>query len=353
MNDTKLTGFQTRLLEELLDVVEERRRHAVGTDLPTSRRRPGLRLGWLLVRAGAAAMALTVGLTVVQIATRQDGGRSPSPLEALAVAAERQPTRTPPAHGWRVVSQSGYEATGRIGNERFTVWQHQREVVEERRGGCSSRARRVWVTFPSQRDRTRYQRWVAAGAPIPPGERMAPWPIRPGSSALPPWELRTCLADYKDSPAYSAWFSGTLYGLDLTKLPTDPAVLRARILDVMRRRVKPAELSSQRDEMLLWKWSHLALWSPTTTPRGRATIFRVLAGLRSATVMDSARDPLGRQGIGIALSVGTDPAPTRHEVMVFDRGTSRLLSTENQNTGFPKLAVVRRYYSATERVEPL
>jgi hypothetical protein len=280
------------------------------------------------------------------------------PLEALALAAERQPSQR--ASGWRVVSQVGYRAKGRIGGEGFTVWEHGKAVVELRRGTCSAPPTgRPWVTFPSRQDRVRYQRWVAAGARIPPGDdTWYQWP----KIATSTWDTgrHRCAPYQKGTVGYAAWFAGTVYGLDLGNLPSDPAALRARFLKAFAAAQPQARRDQLRstpdvriaqEEAVIWKGMQFALSTPATTPKGRAAIFRMLARFTTARVVNDARDPLGRRGIGISLSLGYDPKPVPL-VMIFDRDTSRLLGTWYGATASPNAAAGSSYV-AYQRLEPL
>ena len=105
---------------------------------------------------------------------------------------------------------------------------------------------------------------------------------------------------------------------DLDGLPSDPEALLAAI----RERWQPDELRT--DEQLLRAVGEL-LARGDAGPELRADLFRAAAEIPGVELLGPTRDPLDREGIGIAL--GPDQ---RRVTLVIDQATSTLLSVEER-----------------------
>jgi hypothetical protein len=117
----------------------------------------------------------------------------------------------------------------------------------------------------------------------------------------------------------NTWAAPGCLGIDpvpLGKLPTDPKLLRARLLTgkVEGGPPGPAEAFTQVGDLLR---------ETDASPALRAALYRAAAGLRGVRNLGIVTDQLGRRGIALAI----DSAGIRHE-LIFSTTTSALLGEE-------------------------
>jgi hypothetical protein len=108
---------------------------------------------------------------------------------------------------------------------------------------------------------------------------------------------------------------------NLLSLPTGPD----RLLRVLR--ADPREAGVPRDVAVFVRASDL-LSQPLAPSRLRAALYRVLARLPGIEVLGPIADPLGRQGVGVAITTGVSGSPERR-VLIFSSDTSLVLATQD------------------------
>jgi hypothetical protein len=121
---------------------------------------------------------------------------------------------------------------------------------------------------------------------------------------------------------------------DLTQLPSEPAQLKAKLLEGYHgcSAVACQDQQVPRDAWLFETASALVTDMPVT-PRVRAAAFRVLAELPGVSVHTHARDPLGRAGLAVSmrLPAGNDKPPGHQEVrLLIDPDTWTGLAVESR-----------------------
>ncbi|MFG1750645.1 CU044_5270 family protein [Streptosporangium sandarakinum] len=114
---------------------------------------------------------------------------------------------------------------------------------------------------------------------------------------------------------------------EIRDLPRDPAALRERLLSYWpaewkaRKKDVPAQVvraeAAERDDWL-WSIGESLLLDTPATPGTRAAVYRMLAGLPGARVVDGVRDADGR--VGVAVLHGGGPGEPEKQ-LVIDRET--------------------------------
>ncbi len=244
-------------------------------------------------RAAVAAAALLVGLAAAGFIVRA-AGRSPATatelLRRTATVAESQP---PPG------GRGPYVYSSIMSNHPFTsgeagqVWTAILPTVEETwispDGSGRIRSETGDPLFLGPRDR---DRWLAAGSP--------------------PFEAGVIDETF---PA------GSLVYEDSRDLPTAPGEL----LDVLRGQVAGEDLP---EEVAIFQRIGELLAAGDATPDLRASLYRVAARLPGIQLVGDVTDPLGRPGVGVAITHGESGSRVQI-LMVFDQSSSALLAQEH------------------------
>lgn len=286
--------------------------------------------------AGATAVALAVGLG------GHDARRAPVtpvPLDpksiflAAADQAERQPMGrywyTDQIQGQSYIVKDGYAITG-AHSETFE-W-----TAVKAGGGKVFYGRDLPARPLTKEDRAA---WRKAGSPssfrVLSNGHYITYTTRAGA-----WQGEP------DGSGGRFFLQGIGQGLTLKqilKLPTDPATLAARFLTLKpagrlgrRQAVPPVSNAYQLDR------AAELFESAPLPPKVQAGLMRALVTQPGVRVTDLATDPLGRQGVAVAVdqpSWGWGPGPdgklvrrefdhTERVELIFDRGTGALLADE-------------------------
>ncbi|WP_188191667.1 CU044_5270 family protein [Nonomuraea sp. SYSU D8015] len=294
---------------------------AAATTAPSSRngvraRRRRLGLAWRVGIAAAAGVAVAVPLALMGT-----GGPSADPAaRSLLLAAAEQTGRTP-------------TGTGRYWHTRGANW-----------GGLFSAGRthgfckdETWVArSPADPSWWVVHSWsrVEAAPDAPPPEegsfdsRQAHFTCARGNRALSEQTDTTPYAGRLNDFAEpgSSWpnVNGRPVTVaELERLPSDPEALKEVLIGWQN-----ADLSdAKRDEILFQQAAELLLELPV--PAGaRSALFTLLADLPQVRSLGAVRDPLGREGVGVAFRTCETRYGTETRIL-FDKGTGRLLSVQN------------------------
>ncbi|MFI6506673.1 hypothetical protein ACIBCT_03640 [Streptosporangium sp. NPDC050855] len=282
--------------------------------------RLGGRFGWAV-----AAVATAAVVAVVTVVPRlQAAAPSPAvePPAALEVVAGLMAERKGPGSGryWRTTRETttrtktvkGYFVNDRA---RVTTWRSAtgRSKVEE--------YRLVGVEPAGPAD---LAAWRRAGSPAlcEGGKSCAGGSLRPGRTRY--------VSDSREKARYL--YGGLLgTGLDMvkiTKLPDDPVALRSALLRswpafLSRMEQAGVEPVMSRDEWLWWTGVGLLQDAPTSPPV-RAALYRVLADVPGARVLDDART--------VTVARRNQDGLTDHHVVI-DRTTGEVSAVRQVSPG--------------------
>jgi hypothetical protein len=249
------------------------------------------RLAWVAVAAVIGVLALALGLSLVL----PPGGGGPSStaareLEHLAATALAQPGLVVPDGSYLYTSTQAY---GRAGGTdvatgaSYAMWVTQRDQLWEAPDGSGQRVTTVTeARFASPEDRAT---WIAMGSPPRPevGKRSIEY-FAPGEIPF----------------------------FDLGDLPTDPERLQALISGSSVIEHGPGS------EDTFYAIGEL-LAQGTASPELRAALLRVAASLPGVRSLGIIEDPLGRRGLGFAVTEGRSEAQ-----LIFDPETAELLGQQ-------------------------
>jgi hypothetical protein len=279
-----------RLAQRREHLVEELARE---TEAGRARLGRGGRRRWPLA-AGVAAAAVAIAVVVPSLVPGGHPGGAQNAaaevlLRAARVAAERE-TGALPGPGQYVytkteaVWENGWADVGPNHDEYFSVLM---PVVREAWIGTDGSGRLLETngtpTFLTEHDRSV---WIASGRPDLGGNKTHDESYEPG---------------------------GLSY-VDLTKLPTDEAELRAMIEN---REVEGGPPGEAETFTIIGD----LLRETFAPPQLRAALYRVASELSGVELIGNVEDPVGRAGVAVAYR--TDGV--RHE-LIFDPGTSALLA---------------------------
>jgi hypothetical protein len=166
------------------------------------------------------------------------------------------------------------------------------------------------------------ERWRAAGSP-----RQVVSPARTDGGVRTAFTIGTgrptVMRTDNDNKIYALGPDSVSYQ-DLRQLPTDRAQLR-RQFERLYERDGGAEHSGDRTAWMLRQAANLI--TMPVKPGTRAAAYRLLADLPGIRVQGSATDPLGREGIGIALPDKAEtPLGSVEQRLVVDPSTGALLA---------------------------
>lgn len=248
---------------------------------------------------GTALVAATLATVVVVLTVIQPRGNpAQRTLKDLALVATRHPLPTPPLEGYLYVrNETTHRVTG-VTNEGswFALVPTTTETwIAADGSGLVRRTPGVPRFTPVNRER-----WKASGSPRLTGG--------PSSKEFGPGQL----------------------GRPLQGLPTDPETLMETLSQRARRSQVPAEVE-------LFVLIGDLLRRPLASAQLREALFTTAAMIEGIDLLGSIKDPVGREGVGLAMT--TDYAGLRERwVLIFDPRTSALLSEERllvQETGSP------------------
>lgn len=245
---------------------------------------PEHRLAFSLSAAAAIAVVLTVGILLV--AGRNAPEAVAGTLQRLARVAGRQPPAAAPGPG-----QFLYTKTQGIQSESSFDWTvllpEMRESWISPDGSGRILTKRGPPSFPSERDRRAFR---AEGSPG----------VKVGTTV-----------DQK-------FPSGGLHYRDLSDLPADPARL-GKLID--ERKIEHGVPGDAESFVIIGELLH----ETYTRPAVRKALFEVAAKIPGVRSLGAVTDPVGRVGIGVALTAHG----TRHS-LIFDPRTSDLLASTDQ-----------------------
>ncbi|MEU6034252.1 hypothetical protein ABZ801_02465 [Actinomadura sp. NPDC047616] len=116
---------------------------------------------------------------------------------------------------------------------------------------------------------------------------------------------------------------------DVQGLPADPARLRARIVaksDGSRDMFDPS--TSKNPDTLAFQVGARLLMDVPVAPKVRAATYRMLAELPRVRSLGRLRDPLGRPGVGVAMTEAGPDGSTVERQLIIDPGTGLLLADQ-------------------------
>lgn len=259
---------------------------------------------WSRVSLAAVAVAavLAGGFVVVPRlgAGQVDSASTADPVAVLGAAADRLAAQ-PPATGawWR---QETLEVTRRMqkkGGASYTVEERNSDVTWRNPDGLVKQERtRLSVAPLTPADE---KAWQDAGSPL-----LCPTKseCRLGRTMFTPLAKRPL--EYPVGP--------------VTQLPADAEALKAELL----KDFPPTAPESQ--ESFLWRLGRWLLVSTETTPGTRAALYRMLAALPGAQVVDGVPDLEGR--VGVAVLEPPRDHPTQ-EQLIIDRQSGELLAVRD------------------------
>jgi len=221
------------------------------------------------LRRWAAVAAAVIALTVATTLFLQG-----TPLLQLAAVASTQPTPKVPT-GSYVYTRS--EVTASISDVSVTGEELGSAVVTSRR-----------------------ETWIAEDG----SGLMLEQPIRPAAEV----ERTTGVP-------------GEFRFSDLDRFPTEPDALFDEIMG-------SGFLDGPDDGFEMLSGIGALLRDPYVSAAHREALFLIVAGMEGVEVEENFRDPLGRLGIAVSLSDGT-----RTVILVFEPGTSRLLTEGEEREG--------------------
>lgn len=292
--------------------------------------------------AAAAIAAVVVAAVLVALASLPGGGDHAGQLDVPSASAAVVLDRAAQA-AMRMASvapgpgQYGFVKveTGSVGGmgtsvgtrgPSWTVWVRVSEVKSDwygAKGSGRERIVRTSTSFLSRHDRAvaRAHRMTLASA--------AGGTPRILDGAFPPRTLIT---------------AGVLPYWKMNRLPTAPGALRRaleRLLVATAPNREPGPILRQlrADPADLFSPISQFLFLPTS-PRLRAALFRVLAGLPGVRLLGDRRDRLGRSGVAVALTLPGGPDRVREELL-FDPATSNVLQIEYVQLGTSARSTVR------------
>ena len=251
------------------------------------------RLHRLVAVAAALVMTVVGGIVLMPGGTTAQAARALQRFAVIATDLDLAAGGDPVVYErWELARTDGRTVVDSGDIYRFTV-HSLREVWRTPGGAFEARERIVGVDFVSSEDR---DLWVAHG--------------------------RVALPRAGDETAVSA---DDLPLADLGGLPSEQVAL----LEAIRQRWRPDELNT--DEHLLRAIGEL-LARGDAAPALRADLFRAAAQIPGIELLGTIRDPLDREGMGIALG-----PPERRVTLIVDPNTSVLLSVEER---FPLMGEV-------------
>ncbi|MEU9835514.1 CU044_5270 family protein [Streptosporangium sp. NPDC048047] len=289
---------------------------------------------WAGILTAATATAAVIGAVAVVAVPRLGGDPSGpavtvtrvNPEEVLAAAADRL-ARRPEATGrryWRGETEEvirrriSVEGHTFLADERvgYTAWVGSGRDLVTVESGLGTRP----VTAADRAE------WEKAGSP-----RLCGSDTDCGNDMVPTGETQYV---HSDAEALLQRATLELNGREVRDLPRDPAALRERLLsywhaewkhmkDPRRAKTLRAE-AAERDDWLWGLGESLLLHTPAT-PGTRAAVYRVLAGLPGARVVDGVRDVDGR--VGVAILRGGGPGELEKQ-LVIDRETGDPLAVQ-------------------------
>ncbi|MER5647090.1 hypothetical protein [Streptosporangium sp. NPDC002524] len=262
-------------------------------DARSSRRRfderPRGRFGWAVaavVTATVVASVMIVPRLGSDIAPRAGG-----PGGTLEAVADRAAARPEPVEGsyWRTTTEIFLRM--RIDGYVVSDWGRQTLWYSP-----ALPAVREWTrlgTVPTtEKDRAA---WERAGSP----ELCA---SRGGCDDFPPVDRTLVVPDPPNRPVRPLGVFEVPLGLkEIMELPEEPGGLRARLLTYWPAysRVKPKGPDETADDWL-WSVGSSLLWDAPISPGTGAAVYRMLAALPGARVVDRAEGPYGRAAIALA-----------------------------------------------------
>ncbi|MFF0307324.1 CU044_5270 family protein [Streptosporangium sp. NPDC004379] len=314
---------------------------------------------WAGVLTAATATAAVIGAVAV-VAVPSLGGGPAGPAvtvtrvnaeEVLAAAADRL-ARRPEATGrryWR--GETEEVVRRRIGVAGHTF------LADERVGQTTwlgpGRKRTIVISGLGTRPVTAADRaeWRKAGSP-----RLCGADTDCDNDMVPDGKTRYIVSDTEEVLQQGAL---ELNGREIRDLPRDPAALRERLLSywpaqwkAMKKNV-PAQVRAESAERDDWLWGigeSLLLGTPAT-PGTRAAIYRMLAGLPRARVVDGIRDADGRAGVAVLRGDGRGEPEKQ---LVVDRETGEPLAVQQVSpapaAGQERLPVNRLYSRMVKRL---
>ncbi|MDG9712164.1 CU044_5270 family protein [Streptomyces sp. DH10] len=319
-----------------------RQREDLARITAATRDRPtGGSLAWLRPRllplgavATVAASAIVVG-TLVQQDSRgstsaQPGTRPPSAtatgldgrMELLGVAKAAEASAAEGTY-WQVTTRAeNVDVAGEPGRY-FAV---RSTETQEWSVGVRPGTRSLMVTGLDAETEPRTaadeERWRAAGSP-----RQVVSPARADGGVRTAFTIGTgrptVMRTDNDNKIYALGPDSVSYQ-DLRQLPTESAQLR-RQFQRLYERDGGAEHSGDRTAWMLRQAANLI--TMPVKPGTRAAAYRLLADLPGIRVQGSATDPLGREGIGIALPGKAEtPLGSVEQRLVVDPSTGALLA---------------------------
>ncbi|MEH1168964.1 CU044_5270 family protein [Micromonospora sp. CPCC 205539] len=149
-----------------------------------------------------------------------------------------------------------------------------------------------------------------------------------------------------DAPYYLA--GGPISAAELAGLPTEPATLKARLLQ----RFKTSEIESASDYSLFTSAKSLVFDLPVS-PQVRAAAYRMLADMRGVTALGAVTDQRGRSGMAVAFARKGDGGNWVQTRLIIDHRTGQALAEESWDLGTgrtPKGPGTFRYYSVVLRL---
>ena len=261
-------------------------RMSIASETPSTRG-PRFRI---LAAAAAFVIVLAMLLVVTQVAPFGGGSPAQAELRRLSTLALRASASAPESgeyikEHWEELSVETHSDLG--SGASFEV--------------MSRLAMDTWIAS----DGTGYRRTEVLSSDLASEVDRAAW-IDAGRPALPsPGDIRLDSFTRRDAP----WF-------DLTDLPTDPNALEAVL-----RSGQAIPWRTTDDQLFLLIGS--LLQQGNASPALRSALFEVASRLEGVELGGEVTDPLGRDGVGLAL----DGADARSQ-LVFDPTTSQLLAIE-------------------------
>jgi hypothetical protein len=248
-----------------------------------------------LAVVSAALVVLVVAVVLPVVLPKDHGGPTTAAAALLRTAdsAEKQPW-TPPAPGqyWyrqtKEIQQDGVSGADNI----FLPFTYESWQAPD----CSGRTQEqvgTQFTFYTEQDR---QAWVKAGRPQSEAGQSDSWTNPSGS----------CVDFGRSGMSLQ----------ELIDLPTDEATLEAMIQ-------KAAHSAGPSPVEETWT-IFTDLSRAPLSPQARAALFRVVAAnVPDVHYLGPMKDPLGREGVGVARDVGSDRA-----VIIYDPVTGQFMASE-------------------------
>jgi hypothetical protein len=273
-------------------------------------------LGWGLVPALAAAVALVLALTTTwvppdgpgrDVDIADAGPRPPRELRNLLLAAAERTSGEDPADGryWVSEVESGtLLQVGPDGNQYAIMGRTRETSWFPNRGEDRAVHLQQWAGGGPASDADRAA-WQRAGSP-------SSWPIdascpASGDYTAGPGRTRTVVSE----PGTATYVIG---GSDLTAaqirdLPTDPGRLQVWMIDSLLRR-SPEMTASELSEGIFHAMINLLYQAPNT-PALRAAAYRLLADLPGLRDLGTVTDPKGRAGNAVTMLTNEEAAGVR------------------------------------------